>query len=137
MGNTELFNEWMQYAEEDRQMAELALEGNGPVNQICFHSQQMAEKSLKGFLVLNKVRFERAHQLDYLLALCQKLDIEFAELTEDVKFLTDFYTETRYPGDVPEFTLAEGRRAYQGALTVKEFVSRKGNHARSSPASVI
>lgn len=125
MGNRELFKEWMQYADEDQQMAEFALEAKGPANQICFHSQQLAEKCLKGFLAFNDSRFEKIHQLDYLLTLCQKLDPTFGEVTESVKFLTDFYIETRYPGDVPQFTLTEARQAYEAAKIVKEFILEK------------
>ncbi len=125
MRNLELFKEWMQYADEDRQMAEFALEAKGPANQICFHSQQLAEKCLKGFLAFNDSRFEKIHQLDYLLTLCQKLDPAFSELNEPVKFLTDFYIETRYPGDVPEFTLTEARKAYKAAKSIKEFILKK------------
>lgn len=125
MRNLELLKEWIQYADEDRQMAEFALEAKGPANQICFHAQQLAEKCLKGFLVFNDSRFEKIHQLDYLLTLCQKLDPSFSELKEAVKFLTDFYIETRYPGDVPEFSLAEARKAYEAAKSVQAFVLGK------------
>ena len=125
MPNIELFKEWMQYADEDRQMAEFALKAKGPVNQICFHSQQMAEKCLKGFLAFNDSRFERIHQLDYLLTLCQKLDSAFSELNETVKYLTDFYIETRYPGGVPESSLTEARKAYEAAKSIKEFILAK------------
>lgn len=119
------FEEWKQYADEDEQMAELALREDGPPNQICFHSQQIAEKYLKGFLVFSKKRFEKRHQLDFLLNLCEKVDSSFKELTEDVKYLTEFYVETRYPGDVPEFTLEECEKALEAAKRIKEFVLEK------------
>jgi HEPN domain-containing protein len=38
---------WLQFAREDLQVAELALAASID-NQVCFHSQQCAEKAIKG-----------------------------------------------------------------------------------------
>lgn len=122
------FEEWARYADEDQQMAEIALKEDGPPNQVCFHSQQMAEKYLKGFLVYSKKRFEKTHQLAYLLELCEDLDSSFIELTEEIKYLSEFYIETRYPGDIPEFNLKECKKALEVAFRVKEFVLEKIKH---------
>jgi HEPN domain-containing protein len=119
------FEEWQRYAEDDRLAAEAILKEGGPANPICFHSQQMAEKYLKGFLLFFGKRFEKRHQLDYLLALCRKIDGSFIEIANEIKYLSDFYTETRYSGDIPEFTLEECRRAFNSALRTKEFVLNK------------
>lgn len=119
------FAEWSKYAGEDQVMAELAIEEDGPPNQICFHSQQMAEKYLKGYLASFRIRFEKSHQVIYLLELCEKLDKTFAELKNDAIFLTQFYIETRYPGDIPQFTLSECRKALDSALKIKKFVLKK------------
>ncbi len=119
------FEEWAKYANEDEQMVKIALEENGPPNQICFHSQQMAEKYLKGFLVFFKKRFEKKHQLDYLLNLCQEINQAFIEITKDIKYLTEFYIETRYPGDIQEFSLDEAQEAFEAAKRIKEFILGK------------
>ncbi len=37
---------WLQFAAEDLQMAELAMR-EAIYNQVCFHSQQCAEKAIK------------------------------------------------------------------------------------------
>lgn len=121
----EKFGEWKRYADEDEQIAEIAIREEGPPNQICFHSQQMAEKYLKGFLVFAKKRFEKRHQLDFLLNLCEKEDASFSELAEEVGYLADFYVETRYPGDIPEFSLIECEKAFEAAKRIKEFVLDK------------
>jgi len=71
MGNkAELIREWMHKAEHDLGMAELALE-NRPeyTDSICFHCQQAVEKYLKAYLVFLDIRFERKHNLGYLLDL--------------------------------------------------------------------
>lgn len=71
------FEEWARYGDEDHQIVNIALKENGPPNQICFHAQQMAEKYLKGFLAFSNKRFEKKHQLDYLLNLCETIDPSF------------------------------------------------------------
>lgn len=119
------FEEWRKYAEEDRQIAEIALREGGPPNQICFHAQQIAEKYLKGFLVFSGKRFEKRHQLDFLLGLCKEIDPSFQNLVEDIQYLTDYYLETRYPGDIPDFSVDECRKALEAAVRVEEFVLGK------------
>jgi len=119
------FEEWQKYAEEDRQIAEIALREKGPPNQICFHAQQMAEKYLKGFLVFSGKRFEKRHQLDFLLSLCREVNPSFKNLIEDVHYLTDYYVETRYPGDIPEFSVDECKKALEAAIRIRDFVVEK------------
>lgn len=50
------FGEWAKYAEEDRTIAELAIRGDGPPNQICFHSQQIAFALRIKEFVLQKIK---------------------------------------------------------------------------------
>ena len=119
------FDEWRRYAEEDMAMAEIAMREDGPPNQICFHAQQIGEKYIKGFLVFANRSFEKSHLLSYLLELCIAIDPTFEELKDDVIFLTQFYIETRYPGDIPEFTLPECRKGYESAVRIKEFVLQR------------
>ena len=119
------FAEWQRYAEEDLEVAELVLHEKGPANQICFHTQQAGEKYLKGFLVFCGEKFKKTHQLRYLLEQCNKIDASFAKLLEDVVCLTQFYTETRYPGDMPEFSLKDAKEGLESALKIKQFVLKK------------
>lgn len=116
------FKEWARYADEDLEIAELAIREGGPPNQICFHTQQAAEKYLKGFLVFKGKEFEKSHLLRYLLDLCVILDSSFRDLEEDVIFLTQFYIETRYPGDIPTFNVQQAKEAFWAATRIKEFI---------------
>lgn len=119
------FYEWQQYAQEDEQMASLALKEKGPPNQICFHSQQMAEKYLKGFLVYHKKLPQKIHNLNVLITDCMELDPSFEELKEHTSRLNEYYIEGRYPGDIHQFSLEEGKKALESAIRVKEFVLGK------------
>lgn len=43
----------------------------------------------------------------------------------NLTFLNRYYIETRYPGDFPEFSLAEAKDAFAAAVAVKDFVMPK------------
>lgn len=124
-GQQTQFGEWLRYADEDRQVVEITLRESGPPNQACFHSQQMAEKVLKGFLVYHQQEFAKQHHLPYLLELCEKIDPTFVKLREKIFLLNRFYIETRYPGNIPEFSLRDAEEALAAAVEVKEFVAEK------------
>ena len=62
-----------------------------------FHSQQSAEKALKGFLAFKKVRFSKTHDLEILINLVLQVDPELAEILRPAGVLTKFATAYRYP----------------------------------------
>ena len=99
-----IYLEWILKAQDDEKSAEILLEEKGPVNSICFHSHQIAEKCLKAYLVYKNQEFPKIHHLDFLLDLCVKLDKRFLEIKDEILYLRPFYFETRYRGDYPEFT---------------------------------
>lgn len=95
---------WLRFAREDLRMAELALEED-IFNQVCFHSQQSAEKSIKGLLRHQEKIPPRTHLMSDLL---QLLDPNpFDAIRVEVLLLDRFYIPTRYPDALPG-TLAEG-----------------------------
>jgi HEPN domain-containing protein len=106
------FSEWQRYAKDDEELIEITLRENGPVNPICFHAQQIAEKYLKGFLAYHKQPPIKSHNLQHLVTECSSLDATFSHLNDKVALLSAYYTETRYPGDLPEFTHEEAAKAY-------------------------
>ncbi len=56
--------EWIKKAEDDLRVAQHEMEYDQPsYDAICFHSQQCAEKYLKGFLTEYSVEFPRTHML--------------------------------------------------------------------------
>lgn len=61
---------WLGLAGEDARVARLCLAAAPPaLASAAFHTQQAAEKVLKGFLVLAEIRFGKTHDLDRLTAL--------------------------------------------------------------------
>ena len=88
---------WVQFAQEDLRMAELALH-EGIHNQVCFHSQQCAEKYLKSILQENNIPIPKIHFLLELLAMILKFDTSYEFLKADLEVLENYSVRYRYPG---------------------------------------
>jgi len=111
---------WLQKSESDRKAAGLALDGNlGDV--ACFHSQQLAERVLKAYLVWNGVSFPFTHNLSRLLDICGKVDAAFLSLIPVAETLTPYAVEFRYDVEFwPERSVA--RKSLDSALTIRAFI---------------
>lgn len=76
--------EWLRKDKDDELNAQSILtHRDGAPSGVCFLSQQMAEKHLKGYLVFKKSRFPKIHFLDKLTELCKKIDSSFVEIKDD------------------------------------------------------
>jgi HEPN domain-containing protein len=96
---------WLRLAGEDARVARLCLAAEPTaLASAAFHTQQAAEKVLKGLLVLAEIRFGKTHDLDRLTALAGPAFPDLAPLLEAVRPLTIWGTAFRYPspGDVEE-----------------------------------
>lgn len=125
MPMTKYVADWLVRADEDIDIAELAIKEKGPTNPICFHTQQAAEKYLKAFLAFHEKHIRKIHDLEDLLITCKEIDASFGELRDDAQYLNQFYIETRYPADMPDFTFNDAKKSYEVALRVKKFVLAK------------
>ena len=89
---------WLDFAQEDLRMAELAM-GEGLWNQVCFHAQQCAEKAAKALIAARGLVPPRTHKLaDLLFILGEEI---FPWLADDLRSLDRFYIPTRYPDALP------------------------------------
>lgn len=100
------FSAWLQFAEEDLFSAKVLLEEK-IYNQVCFHSQQAAEKILKAFLKSQGVAPPKIHSLLELLEICKGKNNEFGALQKGCAYLSRFYVSARYPDALPG-SLPEG-----------------------------
>lgn len=117
-----LAKEWFEFASSDFQYAEVGLKEETIFPQIAFLSQQIAEKYLKGFLILHGIEPPRIHELPKLLDECVKINPKLESLRDSCELLTGFYIETRYPPDIPDYTKEEITNAFEKATEVKEAV---------------
>jgi HEPN domain-containing protein len=124
-----LVDEWINKAEHDLGMAELAISNKPEYKDlICFHCQQGAEKYLKAYLIRLDINFKKSHSLIYLLDLLAAGEKVPDSLYETADILEDYGVEVRYPGDGIELNEEDMQEAYQAALKVKEFVKEKLDH---------
>jgi len=71
-----------------------------PLEIICYHAEQCAEKMLKGFLVENGILPPKTHDLPLLCDKCIEIDSRFSEISDICDFLTAFGVQPRYPDEL-------------------------------------
>lgn len=57
---------------------------------VGFHLQQCMEKAIKGYLKIQKIRFSKTHDMNYLLTLLEKANQGLANSLEWAGELTDY-----------------------------------------------
>jgi HEPN domain-containing protein len=91
--------EWVRKAENDFVVARQSIQSTIPLHDaVCFHSQQCAEKYLKGLLEEAGLTIPRTHNLDDLLTLVLPYQPSLRLYRRGLIFLADFAVDCRYPG---------------------------------------
>lgn len=91
-------SDWMFLAESDLRAAEVMLREE-IFHMACFHAQQAVEKALKAILRRREKVVPKIHSLAKLSHEVTALGVSLFE--DDVLFLDQFYTPTRYPDTLP------------------------------------
>ena len=96
-----VLREWIQKAEEDYGVAlrEIRARKNPAYNAVCFHAQQCLEKYLKAALSQGDKPFVKTHDLDVLLNDCIDRFPLWATMRADLKRLSRYAVQFRYPGE--------------------------------------
>ncbi len=125
MNRKELVKEWFFIADKDLGSA-IFLKNMKPVplEIICYHCQQCAEKYLKGFLAFKEEKIEKSHDLILLNKKCREYNIDFKEIEDECLRLTDYGINVRYPFHI-NLTEYDMKIAIKDATKIKEFVSKK------------
>ncbi len=119
----ELVQEWLIKAENDLDGARvLGAADEALIPNAIFHCQQAFEKDVKGFLVYHDQRFQKKHDIEYLLNLATPYESEFSTFKEESKLLTPFATVYRYPGYEETFTDSDFEVAVELANRLYQFV---------------
>lgn len=99
---------WFVRAADDLRAGDLMLAASPPLARTAvFHSQQAAEKAMKGFLTWHSRPFRKTHNLTEIGGLCTAVDATLESLLRRAATLTDFAWKFRYPGEPEEPTEAE------------------------------
>ena len=111
--------DWLRHAASDLHLAGIALPDAEVLrNQVAFHAQQAAEKSLKAVLVARKIHFPRTHDLEALIEMIQLAGLTWPFAPAEIESLTPFAVETRYPGGFAQVTNSEAEEAIHAARCV-------------------
>lgn len=122
MNNKDIAGEWFIFANNDLNSAKFLLNMKPlPLEIICYHCQQSAEKYLKGYIALNGGDILRTHDLTILNKICRKYDERFKELEEDCIELVDYGVHVRYPFhiDLEEYDM---KKALESAYNIENFI---------------
>ena len=114
--------EWMVKAEHDLLSAKKLFE-TGLYDTAIFHTQQCAEKALKGFLTFKSLPIQKTHDIVLLKKLCSETNSSFDTLLDAVVFLNTRDIQFRYPSEEMEPTLEEITQAIIFAEKVFSFVT--------------
>ncbi len=125
MNKIEEIKIWLEIASEDYNTA-LFLRNMKPIplEIICFHCQQSAEKDLKAYLIKNDIIVQKTHNLELILKKCIEIDFSFKDIYKSCLRLTDYAVELRYPYRL-EITNEIMELAIEDATLIKEFVNEK------------
>jgi len=118
LSNRQLALRWLEYARNDLQAASVILSRDDVAPRTaCFLAQQSAEKALKAILVLKGLNVIKTHDLD---AITEKLPENESAAFEslDLTWLTEWSVESRYPGDWPEASSEDAKKAVAIATEV-------------------
>ena len=85
---------------------------------LCFDTQQAAEKVLKAVLLARGIPFRFVHDIAELLTLLENQGVILSEEIKASAELTDYSVESRYPGPFEPVTEEEFNKALKIAETV-------------------
>ncbi len=124
---SDIVKAWIRKAESDLINAtnSINIKPKPPLDTVCFHAQQCAEKYLKAYLVQYEINFEKTHNLGELVLLAAKVDEDFQEIIDISEKLTDYAVDIRYPFLLEEPTKEEARETIEMAEKIKKFVLSK------------
>lgn len=125
MNNKDIAKEWFDFADNDLKSAKFLLRMQPtPLEIICYHCQQSAEKYLKGYIALNGGKVIKTHDLTLLNKICMKHDKDFEKIEDDCIELVDYGVQVRYPFRI-ELEDCDMKKAIESAERIRKFVMEK------------
>ncbi len=110
--------EWIKRAKSNLAIARQPATEDIYWEDLCFETQQAAEKAIKAVLLFKNIPFRLVHDLSELLTLLEQRDVHLPDDIKAAAVLTDYSVEARYPGPFEPVTEDE----YREALRLAEIV---------------
>jgi HEPN domain-containing protein len=119
----DLVNQWIESAQQDLHLAELALAADYEgYAQIGFHAQQAIEKLVKALLVAHSIHPPRDHPIGNLRAVLRSVDPGTAEALKFADPLTPYAVRYRYPPRRAPLTRERAESAVQLAQKARDLL---------------
>ena len=130
MNNNDVIKEWFVFAKRDLDTAKHLYEHMQPrpLEIICYHCQQSAEKALKGLLISKSVVAPRTHDLTVLCVLCMENGGDLNSVFDLCSDLTLYGVQPRYPYEIEikqetcESALENASKIYNAVFEQSEIV---------------
>jgi len=125
MDKINIVKEWLDFASKDISSAKYLLDMRPiPLEIICYHCEQAAEKVLKGYLIQHDIEPSRTHDLRLLCKRCADFDKTFDEISQSCVNLTAYGVQPRYPFEI-EIIDSDMQKAVIDADYVMNFTLQK------------
>jgi HEPN domain-containing protein len=105
---------WLERARSNLLLAEKGKRKGVMLEDLCFNSQQAAEKALKAVCLHHHLDFPKTHSISRLLDILEAAGIKIPKQVQTADVLTQYAIQTRYPGPVEEITIEE----YEESLAI-------------------
>lgn len=122
--------EWLNRARSNLVRAHKVIPGVY-LEDLCYSSQQAAEKAIKAVFIHRGVTFPYVHDLDRLLKLLARNGLKIPKFLRFAKELSRIAFESRYPG----LSVGVTKRDYQKTLRIAETVVRLAERQIVNPWS--
>jgi HEPN domain-containing protein len=123
MADSRRYADWYNKAKSDLNGAIILYKNDGDLSLVAFHCQQAIEKMLKGYILKNTKKLLEGHSLVFLIRRASQFDVSMKDYLKDCAFVSQFYTETRYPSDLPnEVDGEEAKECLDTATAVVEYI---------------
>ena len=118
---------WLEFAREDLEVAEHILnEIEFTVfRDVCFNSQQSAEKYLKAYQLYFDLQIVKTHDLNHLISTLKRFDIEIIQLDILAKQLINYAVKYRYPDDFDDLTKSNAEESVIITKQIQQFILNK------------
>lgn len=120
----EIYKDWLLKAQRDLDSANALLE-KAYYDTAIYHTQQCAEKALKGYCVYRLQPLIKTHDLEKVLKICIGLDDSFLQLDLFATSLNGLDVRFRYPDIEFEPDKSEVIAAIEWADEILDFVTDK------------
>ena len=135
MADVYIVSEWLRYAWMDY---DVALHDTTfhplPVEIICYHCQQAAEKALKAVLIHHKQEVPYIHDTLRLWKLATTLEPTLSSLRPQSSYLRRFASVERYPNEL-ELNEGDMKRALDDAKAIVETIEALWKSETADPNS--